>query len=634
VKYLGLLGLNNIMSVYPKIVSDMKEIIIECLDDEDITIRYRALDLICGVVSKKNMKGIIQKLIKICKTSDGQYRNVLIEKIITTCAKNTYEFIPSFQWYITILTDLTQLKGLENGELIASQLKNTVIRVKSIRAFAIEQLLELLNSKRIHEENLETSSLLYVIDSAIWIIGEFVSESTIELDIILKSILSSDIQAFPTYLQSSFIQTIMKIYAASAVSSKPSMMEGTNSDLKSLSGMRDEIRTGIDEFLKSSDVEVQERATTCAKLLQIHEEFLENGIDIGAQIKSLFSEELNPVAPGSQKKVQLPEGLDLDVWINNSSEFDDSDVEEEHEEKSSKQSKQEISTYSEAAKVFKLGAKKKTSKMDPTIPTHDINEIISVSKKKVKKGEKGEKKVKGEKKKKPKQEFVDEKVEISQGFDKPEGYVEPIQEKKSKNYKDQLASIDLTIPSEVVLPTTKEYKKITSEEILAQEKQKKELKKEAKEPTTKKKKKREAEIEAPVKDLLSFEEPKKETKKESKKESQTVVVPTSTKQKRKKLCHDDNIKVSYSKAVPVNANQIDIPLHIENTSSFDISAIEYNIQAPMNMKVIGGEGNIATNLKLPKSLSGDIQLSIGFKSIKKSASLNGVLTYKTNVNNF
>jgi AP-3 complex subunit delta len=627
VKYLGLLGLNNIMSVYPKIVSDMKEIIIECLDDEDITIRYRALDLICGVVSKKNMKGIIQKLIKICKTSDGQYRNVLIEKIITTCAKNTYEFIPSFQWYISILTDLTQLKGLENGELIASQLKNTVIRVKSIRAFAIEQLLELLNSKRIQEENLETSSLLYVIDSAIWIIGEFVSESTIELDVILKSILSSDIHAFPTHLQSSFIQTIVKIYAASAVSSKPSMIEGTNSDLKSLAGMRDEIRTGIDEFLKSSDVEVQERATTCAKLLQIHEEFLENGIDIGAQIKSLFSEELNPVAPGSQKKVQLPEGLDLDAWINNPSEFDDSDVEEEHEEKSSKQTKQEISTYSEAAKVFKLGSKKKTSKMDPSIPTHDINELISVPKKKVKKGEK---KVKGEKKKKPKQEFVEEKVEISQGFDKPEGYVEPVKE-KSKNYKDQLASIDLTIPSEVVLPTAKEYKKVTSEEILAQEKQKKELKKEAKETTTKKKKKREADIEAPVvKDLLSFEEPKKETKKkEIKKESLAVAPPT--KQKKKKLCHDDNIKVSYSKAVPVNANQIDIPLHIENVSSFDISSIEYNIQAPMNMKVIGGEGNIATNLKLPKSLSGDIQLSIGFKSIKKAASLNGVLTYKTNV---
>jgi hypothetical protein len=265
--------------------------------------------------------------------------------------------------------------------------------------------------------------------------------------------------------------------------------------------------------------------------------------------------------------------------------------------------------------------------MDPSIPTHDINELISVPKKKVKKGEK---KVKGEKKKKPKQEFVDEKVEISQGFDKPEGYVEPVKE-KSKNYKDQLASIDLTIPSEVVLPTAKEYKKVTSEEILAQEKQKKELKKEAKETTTKKKKKREADIEAPVvKDLLSFEEPKKETKKkEIKKESLAVAPPT--KQKKKKLCHDDNIKVSYSKAVPVNANQIDIPLHIENVSSFDISSIEYNIQAPMNMKVIGGEGNIATNLKLPKSLSGDIQLSIGFKSIKKAASLNGVLTYKTNV---
>eukprot|EP01080_Neovahlkampfia_damariscottae_P011638 gene11638-4879_t len=633
-KYLGLLGLNNIMSVYPKIVSDMKEIIIECLDDEDITIRYRALDLICGVVSKKNMKGIIQKLLKICKNSDGQYRNVLIEKIIDTCSKNTYEFIPSFQWYITILMDLTQLKGLEKGELISNQLKNTVIRVKSIRAFAVEEMLQLINSKRIYQENLETSSLLYVINSAVWIIGEFVDEANNEPKEILKHILTSDIHSFPSWIQSSYIQTIMKIYASAAVSNSgsKSLMEDTKgSDSKGLSSFRDEIRNGIDDFLKSSDVEVQERSTTCAKILQLHEEFLENGIDIGSQIKSLFSEELNPVAPGSQKKVPVPEGLDLDSWINNENEFDDSDVEDEGstwDEKPGKHGKsyQDPSSYSEAAKVFKLGKKKKTSKMDPTIPTHDVSELIGSTKKKKKKPKKGEK-VEKEKKKKVKQEFVEEIVEISQGYDKPEGYTSPTEDVKGF-YDDQLASVDLTKPTDVVLPTTKEYQKVTSEEILKKERQTKKEHVKSKKESSSTSTEEVVPTQTQTLDLLSFDdEPKKETKKTT----------TYVKEKRKKLCHDDVLKVSFSKPVPTNSHQIDVQLHIENTGNVDVSSIEYNVQTPMNMKVIRSDGkdsgNISTNLKLPKSHSGEITLNIGFKSIKKASSLSGALVYKTNKSN-
>jgi len=86
--------------------------------------------------------------------------------------------------------------------------------------------------------------------------------------------------------------------------------------------IRDLIRKGLDNMLKSSDVEVQERASTCLKILQLHEEFLESGVDIGSQISSLFDEELNPVAPGSQKKVPIPEGLDLEEWINDKKEFE------------------------------------------------------------------------------------------------------------------------------------------------------------------------------------------------------------------------------------------------------------------------------------------------------------------------
>jgi len=50
VKYLGLLALYNIMQAHPKAVTEHRDMVIWCLDDEDITIRQRALDLLTGMV--------------------------------------------------------------------------------------------------------------------------------------------------------------------------------------------------------------------------------------------------------------------------------------------------------------------------------------------------------------------------------------------------------------------------------------------------------------------------------------------------------------------------------------------------------------------------------------------------------
>lgn len=42
--------MNSIMKVQPKLVAEYRDLVIRCLDDEDMTIRVRALDLLGGMV--------------------------------------------------------------------------------------------------------------------------------------------------------------------------------------------------------------------------------------------------------------------------------------------------------------------------------------------------------------------------------------------------------------------------------------------------------------------------------------------------------------------------------------------------------------------------------------------------------
>lgn len=49
-KYLGLLAMSKILKTHPKSVQAHKDLVLQCLDDKDESIRLRALDLLYGMV--------------------------------------------------------------------------------------------------------------------------------------------------------------------------------------------------------------------------------------------------------------------------------------------------------------------------------------------------------------------------------------------------------------------------------------------------------------------------------------------------------------------------------------------------------------------------------------------------------
>ncbi|UXI20311.1 hypothetical protein NH340_JMT06254 [Sarcoptes scabiei] len=338
-KYLGLLAMNRILKTHPKSVQTHKDLVLNCLDDKDESIRLRALDLLHGMVTKKNLMDVVQKLVK--NVTEGQignkFRDELISKIIEICSQNDYQYIANFEWYLSVLIELARVEGgTIHGVLIAQQILDVSIRVDAIRLFATEQMYILLENSPLFQNN-STSEVLF---AAAWICGEFVDFLPDKAEA-LKNLLTN--YAFPPHIVAVFIQNASKIFSKIAVD--------PDFDSVELIKICDWVQGSLKSLLNNPNLEIQERATTLYEIISIVKS-IKNEPNAKQQQKSLMCDEnessnleeesneenkiltdlnqffyaypLNPVAAKAQRKVPIPIGLDLDVPFDMSESDSDS----------------------------------------------------------------------------------------------------------------------------------------------------------------------------------------------------------------------------------------------------------------------------------------------------------------------
>ncbi|RLO05786.1 hypothetical protein DYB28_004869, partial [Aphanomyces astaci] len=145
-RYLGLVGLSNLMHSHPHVISDHQHVILECLSVEDTTIRLRALELLVGMVNPDNASGIIEELMRHTVVADGVYRQDLMAKILLVCSVQKYQNVTDFDWYLGILVQLATVPGenAKNAAEITRQLVDLAVRVKGIRAMLVQKMIEFL----------------------------------------------------------------------------------------------------------------------------------------------------------------------------------------------------------------------------------------------------------------------------------------------------------------------------------------------------------------------------------------------------------------------------------------------------------------------------------------------------------
>ncbi|KAK6009620.1 hypothetical protein OSTOST_25442 [Ostertagia ostertagi] len=135
--------MGKILQTHPKAVQAHKDIVLRCLDDKDESIRIRSLDLLYGMVSKKNIMEIVKKLMEHVESAEGSHYR-----------------------YISVLVELTKVEA-DNETWGENRLKQWGQLHRLLNWIALKMHILLAGSAQ------QRSNICEVLLAAAWICGEY-----------------------------------------------------------------------------------------------------------------------------------------------------------------------------------------------------------------------------------------------------------------------------------------------------------------------------------------------------------------------------------------------------------------------------------------------------------------------------
>jgi AP-3 complex subunit delta len=285
-KYLGLVGFGSLMQSHQKVLAaaDYRPLILACLSDEDVTIRSRALGLLTGMTSRKNLIELVSQLMQHVDLATGAYKLDLVSKIIEMCSGEKYALLQNFSWYLDILFKLGHMRGLDaHAELLRAQVTDIALRVLPVRPYAVRRSIEILLEREneisdsrdgITGNNGRGKHLMpQILPAVAWIVGEYsdLIPESVSMEgsgvyiynersegpyhsIIQVLTAPSNISKLSAETQNIYLQAAVKVFAAATSNQKVADAE--------LEACVKSVIPNLLVFVQSPSVEVQERAIT------------------------------------------------------------------------------------------------------------------------------------------------------------------------------------------------------------------------------------------------------------------------------------------------------------------------------------------------------------------------------------
>lgn len=205
-KYLGLHALSILVPKHSWAVLENKEVVIKSLSDVDPNVKLESLRLVMAMVSENNVAEICRVLVNLALKSDPEFCNEILGSILATCGENVYEIIIDFDWYVSLLGEMSRIPHCRKGEEIENQLIDIGMRVKDARPTLVMVGRDLL----IDPALLGNPFMHRILSAAAWISGEYVQFSGKPFEL-LEALLQPRSNLLPTSVRAIYVQSAFKV---------------------------------------------------------------------------------------------------------------------------------------------------------------------------------------------------------------------------------------------------------------------------------------------------------------------------------------------------------------------------------------------------------------------------------------
>ena len=228
-----------------------QETVILALNDPDISIRKRALDLLYGLCDKNNSKAIVSELLNYLATADFAIREDLVLKIAILGEK----FAAHYSWYVDVILQLISLAGDFVSDEIWFRVVQIVTNHEDIQEYAAKTAFEALKHPSCHETTVKVGG---------YILGEFGH-------LIAENPTSGPKQQFDL-LHSKF--------HTCSISTKGLLLSTYIKFLNPYPELSDKVREVFKQYQSSIDTELQQRACEYLKLAHASSNLLQTVWDV------------------------------------------------------------------------------------------------------------------------------------------------------------------------------------------------------------------------------------------------------------------------------------------------------------------------------------------------------------------
>jgi AP-1 complex subunit gamma-1 len=158
-KYVALNTLQEVTKTDLNSVQKHKIVILECLKDNDISIKRRALDLVYLIINSSNIKPIMKECLNFLLVAEGELKLELTSKLCNSLDR----YSPSLKWEIDTLIKILCLAGNFVTEETVSSVINLIVSTPDLHLYSVHKLFLAMKN------NLAQEGLIKV---GVYIIGE------------------------------------------------------------------------------------------------------------------------------------------------------------------------------------------------------------------------------------------------------------------------------------------------------------------------------------------------------------------------------------------------------------------------------------------------------------------------------